>query len=175
MSDILRCKVIFSGKVIFAIRQVVFCQKAKFCGRDLKGGRGVACMRKANDDIPTFVGRYTFAEQMMIYRMNADNTSSTASGPPSTSRGRQGADSRGRRVACPAGKNVDNVFKDEMSKRISRAFAVTEGKVHLALPENCPYKASRYVLRGKTRYRFRRRNLDMFRKTKLDMLAPQAL
>ena len=49
-------------------------------------------------------------------------------------------DSRGRRVACPAGKNVDNVFKDEMSKRISPAFAVTEGKVHLALPENCPYK-----------------------------------
>ena len=48
--------------------------------------------------------------------------------------------SRGRRVACPAGKNVDNVFKDEMSKRISPAFAVTEGKVHLALPENCPYK-----------------------------------
>ena len=71
--------------------------------------------------------------------MNAYNTSSTASGPPSTSRGRQGADSRGRRVACPAGKNVDNVFKDEMSKRISRAFAVTEGKVHIALPENCPY------------------------------------
>ena len=49
-------------------------------------------------------------------------------------------DSRGRRVACPAGKNVDNVFKDEMSNRISPAFAVTEGKVHLALPENCPYK-----------------------------------
>ena len=49
-------------------------------------------------------------------------------------------DSRGGRVACPAGKNVDNVFKDEMSKRISPAFAVTEGKVHLALPENCPYK-----------------------------------
>ena len=50
-----------------------------------------------------------------------------------------GKDSRGRRVACPAGKNVDNVFKDEMSKRISPAFAVTEGKVHIALPENCPY------------------------------------
>ena len=49
-------------------------------------------------------------------------------------------DSRGRRVAYPAGKNVDNVFKDEMSKRISPAFAVTEGKVLLALPENCPYK-----------------------------------
>ena len=54
-------------------------------------------------------------------------------------------DSRGRRVACPAGKNVDNVFKDEMSKRISPAFAVTEGKVHLALPENCPYKGGRKV------------------------------
>ena len=26
-----------------------------------------------------------------------------------------------------------------MSKRISPAFAVTEGKVHIALPENCPY------------------------------------
>ena len=55
-------------------------------------------------------------------------------------------DSRGRRVACPAGKNVDNVFKDEMSKRISPAFAVTEGKVHIALPENCPYNgAVRFV------------------------------
>ena len=54
-------------------------------------------------------------------------------------------DSRGRRVACPAGKNVDNVFKDEMSKRISPAFAVTEGKVLLALPENCPYKGVAYV------------------------------
>ena len=51
-------------------------------------------------------------------------------------------DSRGRRVACPAGKNVDNVFKDEMSKRISPAFAVTEGKVHIALPENCPYNGA---------------------------------
>ena len=30
-----------------------------------------------------------------------------------------------------------------MSKRISSAFAVTEGKVHLALPENCPYKGAR--------------------------------
>ena len=30
-----------------------------------------------------------------------------------------------------------------MSKRISPAFAVTEGKVHLALPENCPYKGVR--------------------------------
>ena len=75
----------------------------------------------------------------------AKDTSSTASGPPSTSRGRQGADSRGRRVACPAGKNVNNVFKDEMSKRISPAFAVTEGKVHIALPENCPYKGVAYV------------------------------
>ena len=55
-------------------------------------------------------------------------------------------DSRGRRVACPAGKNVDNVFKDEMSKRVSPAFAVTEGKVHIALPENCPYNgAVRFV------------------------------
>ena len=32
------------------------------------------------------------------------------------------------------------LFRGEMSKRISPAFAVTEGKVHLALPENYPYK-----------------------------------
>ena len=42
-------------------------------------------------------------------------------------------------------ENVDSVFKDEMSKRISPAFAVTEGKVHLALPETCPYKGVAYV------------------------------
>ena len=29
------------------------------------------------------------------------------------------------------------LFRGEMSKRISPAFAVTEGKVHLALPETC--------------------------------------
>ena len=35
-----------------------------------------------------------------------------------------------------------------MSKRISSAFAVTEGKVHLALPENCPYKrCEQYTLK----------------------------
>ena len=32
-----------------------------------------------------------------------------------------------------------------MSKRISPAFAVTEGKVHLALPENCPYKGDAWL------------------------------
>ena len=59
-----------------------------------------------------------------------------------------GSDRRGRRVACPVGKNVDNVFKDEMSKRISPAFAVTEGKVHLALPENCPYNTVAWLKVG---------------------------
>ena len=37
-------------------------------------------------------------------------------------------------------KALTMLFRGEMSKRISPAFAVTEGKVHLALPENCPYK-----------------------------------
>ena len=32
------------------------------------------------------------------------------------------------------------LLRGEISKRISPAFAVTEGKDHLALPENCPYK-----------------------------------
>ena len=64
-------------------------------------------------------------------------TASFTQGRLSLRQGFERADSRGRRVACPAGKNVDNVFKDEMSKRISPAFAVTEGKVHLALPETC--------------------------------------
>ena len=33
------------------------------------------------------------------------------------------------------------LLRGEISKRISPAFAVTEGKDHLALPENCPYKS----------------------------------
>ena len=32
------------------------------------------------------------------------------------------------------------LLRGEISKRISPAFAVTEGKDPLALPENCPYK-----------------------------------
>ena len=43
-------------------------------------------------------------------------------------------------------KSLIMFFRGEMSKRMSRAFAVTEGKVHLALPENCPYKVREVLI-----------------------------